>query len=277
MQRRFAVTCFARDAMNEPGPGSGQGVSLSWRVLRKAVAPRASRAQLIVALLCGLLGFGVATQVHSEKGSGLRSASQADLVDVLDNLSSRSERLRSEVSQEQSELSKVDGGSGNTSAALTDAEQRASTLQILAGTIGATGPGIDLTIRDSNHSVTGDVLLDTMEELRDAGAEALEIRGAAPHAGAVRLVASSYFLDATGIGNGIIADGTPLAPPYDVIAIGDPHTLDAALGIPGGVLDTLKGKNASGSVRQLTSVAITALHVTSTPQYARPAPASSGN
>jgi uncharacterized protein YlxW (UPF0749 family) len=229
----------------------------------------------VVALLCGLLGFGLATQVHSEQNSGLRSASQTDLVDILDNLSARSERLRSEVGQEQSELSKLDG-SGDTSAALEDAQQRAATLQILAGTVGATGPGIDLTIQDPDRAVTADVLLDTMEELRDAGAEALEITGGPPDAAAVRLVASSYFLDAAGIGNGVTVDGTALSPPYDVIAIGDPHTLDAALGIPGGVLDTLTGKKASGSVKESNAVKITALHTATAPSYARPAPSSSG-
>jgi uncharacterized protein YlxW (UPF0749 family) len=246
-----------------------------WRSLWKAGAPRASRAQVVVALLCGLLGFGLATQVHSESNSGLRSASQSDLVDILDNLSARSERLRSEVGQEQSELSKLNGGSGDTAAALQDAQLRASNLKILAGTVGATGPGIDLTIQDPDHAVTADVLLDTMEELRDAGAEALQIDGGPPHPAAVRLVASSYFLDAPGIGAGIMADGVTLSPPYDVIAIGDPHTLDAALGIPGGVLDTLKTKKASGSVQENNAVQVTALYTPTTPTYARPAPTSS--
>jgi uncharacterized protein YlxW (UPF0749 family) len=100
------------------GPASPRHEGWDWRGLWKAGAPRASRAQLVVALLCGLLGFGLATQVHSESNSGLRSASQSDLVDILDNLSARSERLRSQVGQEQSELSKLNGGSGDTSAAL---------------------------------------------------------------------------------------------------------------------------------------------------------------
>jgi uncharacterized protein YlxW (UPF0749 family) len=82
-------------------------------------------------------------------------------------------------------------------------------------------------------------------------------------------------LDAPGIGAGIMADGVTLSPPYDVIAIGDPHTLDAALGIPGGVLDTLKTKKASGSVQENNAVQVTALYTPTTPTYARPAPTSS--
>jgi len=280
-----AATADVRD------PRRPTGLKLLMRVAR----PRASRGQLVVALLCGLLGFALVTQVHSQAGAGLSSARQADLVDVLDNLSAKSEQLRSQISDEQNTLSKLTGGSDQTQAALQEAEQRATTLRILAGTVGASGPGIDLHITDPDHKITADVMLNTLEELRDAGAEAVEIRGAtsgtasppsdqsaptgasgtpAPGSGgasaAVRLVASSYFVDSQD-GQGIIVDGTPLLPPYDLLALGDPPTLSQAMGIPGGVLDSLKSRSAHGTVTQLDTVRITALHVLTPPKYARPA------
>jgi len=141
-----------------------------------------------------------------------------------------------------------------------------------------------LRISDPDKKIAADVLLDSLEELRDAGAEAVEIRGqptrgssgsanstASPGAPlAVRLVASSYFVDALD-GSGVVVDGTELAPPYDLLAIGDPPTLSQAMGIPGGVLDTLKGKGASGKVTELDTVRITALHAVTPPKYAHPA------
>jgi len=193
--------------------------------------------------------------------------------------------LRSQITDEQNALSKLTGGAGQTQAALEEAQQRAATLQILAGTVGASGTGIDLRIDDPDRKITADVLLDTLEELRDAGAEAIEITGApvspagsteasavaTPGAPlAVRLVASSYFVDSQD-GNGVVVDGTLLAPPYDFLAIGDPPTMSQAMGIPGGVLDTLKGKGASGKVTALDAVRITALHTLTPPKYARPA------
>ena len=255
------------------------------KLLLEMAKPRRTRAQLLVALLCGLLGFALVTQVHSQAGAGLSSARQADLVDVLDNLSAKSDQLRSQIADEQNALSKLTGGAGQTQAALEEAQQRAATLQILAGTVGASGTGIDLRIDDPDRKITADVLLDTLEELRDAGAEAIEITGApvspagsteasavaTPGAPlAVRLVASSYFVDSQD-GNGVVVDGTLLAPPYDFLAIGDPPTMSRAMGIPGGVLDTLKGKGASGKVTALDAVRITALHTLTPPKYARPA------
>jgi len=188
---------------------------------------------------------------------------------------------------------------------LAEAQQRTSTLQILAGTAAATGPGIDLQVTDPQHQVAADDLLEALEELRDAGAEAIQITGSAAAATAtapagsaaptnagpgsaratptavpgasghvVRLVASSYFVD-TPDRSGIVVDGVLLAPPYDIVAIGDPHTMSTAMGIPGGVLDTLTAKGARGTVITHDTVEVTALHQVTAPQYARPAPAAS--
>jgi uncharacterized protein YlxW (UPF0749 family) len=72
-----------------------------------------------------------------------------------------------------------------------------------------------------------------------------------------------------------VVDGTLLAPPFDLVAVGDPHTITAAMGIPGGVLDTLTRKTAKGTVLEHDVVRVTALHDVTTPQYARPAASAS--
>jgi uncharacterized protein YlxW (UPF0749 family) len=269
------------------------------RLLLDAGRPRATRAQLIGGLLCGLLGFALVTQVHSAAGLGFTTARQSDLVDILDSLSARSDQLRAQIAAEQTSLAKLTGGTDQTQAALEEAQQRTATLEILAGTAAATGPGIDLQITDPQHQVAADDLLEALEELRDAGAEAIQITGGAATATAattsgaavtsagpthtavpgasghvVRLVASSYFVD-TPDRSGIVVDGVLLAPPYDIVAIGDPHTMSTAMGIPDGVLDTLTAKGARGIVMTRDSVQVTALHQVTAPQYARPAPADS--
>jgi uncharacterized protein YlxW (UPF0749 family) len=256
------------------------------RLLVDAGRPRATRAQVIGGLLCGLLGFALVTQVHSATGLGFTTARQSDLVDILDSLSARSDQLRAQIATEQTSLAKLTGGTDQTQAALEEAQQRAATLQILAGTAAATGPGIDLQITDQQHQVAADDLLEALEELRDAGAEAIQITGSASAATAtptaaagasghvVRLVASSYFVD-TPDRTGILVDGVLLVPPYDIVAIGDPPTMSTAMGIPGGVLDTLTAKGAHGTVITHDTVEVTALHQVAAPQYARPAPAAS--
>jgi uncharacterized protein YlxW (UPF0749 family) len=242
--------------------------------LLAALQPRATRAQFVVALLCGLLGFALVAQVRSHSGDGLATARQTDLVGILDSLTQRSDRLRTEIAQQQATLNKLTSGADRTKAALDDARERAKTLGILAGTAPAQGTGIALHIDQDSGEVTADMLLDAIQELRDAGAEAAQIEGAPQHgesqAPAVRLIASSYFVDSDG--GGVMVDGVLLKAPYTLRVIGDPHTLAAAMRIPGGVLDTLRSKNASGTVTQLDLVKITALHSVSAPHHARPAP-----
>jgi uncharacterized protein YlxW (UPF0749 family) len=245
--------------------------------LLSALRPRATRAQALVALLCALLGFALVAQVRTHAGDGLATARQTDLVGILDSLSQRSDRMRIEIAQQQGTLDKLTSGADRTKAALDEARDRAKTLGILAGTAPAVGPGIVLHI-ESAGGLTADALLDAVQELRDAGSEAMQIEGAAPRGeepgDIVRLVAGSYFVDDDA---SVVVDGVKLAAPYTLRAIGDPHTLAAAMRIPGGVLDTLRSKDASASIVQLDRVEITALRSITPPQHARPAPTTSSS
>jgi uncharacterized protein YlxW (UPF0749 family) len=125
-----------------------------------------------------------------------------------------------------------------------------------------------LTLSDPRHAVHADVVLDAIEELRDAGAEAMEVTGGGR---SVRIVASSAVSDMAG---GVSIDGTPLTAPLRVVAIGDPRTLTTALAIPGGVVDTVGAlPGAHAIVTSSPSVAVTALRALQAPRYASPAPA----
>ncbi len=210
-------------------PAATSGVAARAR-LRRALHPRATRAQLAAALLLALVGFGAAVQARSTRTAGLSGLRQTDLVRILDDTSQRTARLQAEQAELEQSRARIGAGASDRDAALRDARKRAEVLGILAGTLPAQGPGIELAIPDPQSRVDAATVLDTVEELRDAGAEAMTIGG-------VRLVASSAFVDA-GAGR-LRIDGVVLAPPYLLRAIGDPAALASALKIPGGVLETL--------------------------------------
>lgn len=234
--------------------------------LRSALKPRATRAQLVAAGLCAVLGFAAAVQVRANQDAGLTGLRQTDLVRILDDVSERGARLQAEARDLQETRDRVTGGSGDTRAALEEARERTRVLGILAGTLPARGPGIELTISDADGEVGADVLLDALQELRDAGAEAIELSTAAGPA--VRVVASTSLVDVEG---GVEVDGTVLVTPYRFRVIGEPRTLAAALDIPGGVLDVVRQRDAQARVTQRPSVLITSLRATPSPRYARPA------
>jgi uncharacterized protein YlxW (UPF0749 family) len=269
-------------APEKPAPPASAGEA--WRRLFVRRDPGSRRGQLTVAVLCGVLGFALATQVHANRGSegSLASARQDDLVGILANLGDRSDRLHDEITDLQHTRDQLAAGPGSAAAAVRAARERARTLGILAGTLPVRGPGIELTIRDPQGAVRASLLLDTLEELRDAGAEAIAISGARPgvsgggHSGrTVRVVASTYLLD--GAPGSVRIDGTTLRAPYTFTVIGEPRTLAAALAIPGGVLESLGRSNgASGAVHPSRRLTILALRPLSPPQYARPTSDRSG-
>ncbi|PZS25829.1 MAG: hypothetical protein DLM59_19380 [Pseudonocardiales bacterium] len=227
---------------------------------------RQGRAGLFIGVLLALLGFALAAQVRSNEASALPSARQEDLVRILDDLSARETRLRAEISELQVSRAKINTSGNRTDAALQEARQRAGQLGVLAGTVAAHGPGVKLTVSEGSRHVSADVLLDALEELRGAGAEAVQIGDSG--GGAVRVGSSTWFADTD---SGISVDGTKLTAPYQIIAIGDPATMAAALNIPGGVTDTVRQAEGSLRIDQSRSVAVTALRPLAAPQYARPA------
>ena len=252
----------------EEPPGRGR------QRLADALRWHPTRGQLVAAVLLGLLGFAAAVQIRATREADLEGLRQTDLVRILDDVSERGARLQAEARELEETRSQVTGGSSGTLAALQEARARTRVLGILAGTLPAAGPGVELTISDPAEQVDAAVLLDALQELRDAGAEAIEIGTIGGPA--VRVIASTYVADVQGGSGGrgergVEVDGTVLTSPYRLRVIGDPRTLAAALDIPGGVLDVLRQRQARGTVTQLSTVEITSLRPAPSPRYARPA------
>ncbi|SED43745.1 Uncharacterized conserved protein YlxW, UPF0749 family [Streptomyces melanosporofaciens] len=254
-----------------PGPGAGQGgrgaekgseeaLSGRQRLLKGVWPPRLTRAQLIVALLLFGLGLGLAIQVRStNENSVLRGARQEDLVRILDELDSRTQRLQDEKRRLENQRTELENSSDQAEEARKQTLQKEQQLGVLAGTVAAQGPGITITIDDSRGSVESDMLLDTVQELRAAGAEAIQI-------GKVRVVAGTYFADS---GGAIQIDGRKVTQPYVVKVIGKPEDLEPALNIPGGVVQSLEKEQATVSVRREKKIVVDALRSAKRPDYAR--------
>jgi uncharacterized protein YlxW (UPF0749 family) len=264
------------DVARRPERCERQAEAGSRSVLAGLLRPRGRPVDLLVAALLGVLGFAAVVQVRSTQEEGaLARARQEDLVQILDELSNRDERLRTEIEGLTATRERLTTGSDSTAAALEEARHRAEVLGVLAGTVPADGPGITLVLRDPQHVLSADVLLDALEELRDAGAEAVQIDGPVDVTGAptpattsVRVVASTALVDGDG---GVLVGGTLVRPPYRFVVLGDAGTLSAALGIPGGVVATVQQRGATAEVAQRMSLRVDALRPLPTPQYARPA------
>lgn len=249
------------DAAPTPGTSAeDESVHTGWARLWRAARPRPTRANAYITVLAALLGFAMVAQVHETRTSGLENLRQADLVALLDGVNQQSLKLSKEADRLTRTKNQLES-SGGDQAALKAATDRLRTLGILAGTLAATGPGIRMTIDDPKHVVQPSDVLNAVEELRDAGAEAIQLNS-------VRIVADSYF--GTASDGRLVADGKPVNQPYVITVIGDPHTMSTAMAIPGGVVESLKQAGAKPSVKSAQRVDVTALRAASTPRYARP-------
>ncbi|MEU5954227.1 DUF881 domain-containing protein [Streptomyces sp. NPDC047525] len=223
--------------------------------------PRVTRPQLIVALLLFVLGLGLAIQVRSNNdSSALRGARQEDLVRILDELDDRTQRLESEKQRLEDQRTGLENSSDQAEEARKQTVEKERQLGILAGTVAAQGPGITLTIDDKKGSVEADMLLDAIQELRAAGAEAIQIND-------VRVVANTYLSDTDS--GGVRVDGRKVGKPYRFKVIGKPQDLEPALNIPGGVVQTLEKEQATVTVTRAEKIVVDALRAAKRPDYAR--------
>lgn len=244
------------------GTGPAQPVPTSSPPLRR-------RSQLLFGalaiLLCLLLGVAIVTQVRQNRsGDALETARPADLLVLLDSLQQREAVLNTEVNELRRTLSSLEASGSSDQVAIDNARARLDALAILTGTVGATGPGVRVTIDDPGPGVAPETMLDVINELRAAGAEAIEIGDANQ---AVRVGLGTWV---TGAPGALTIDTKTLAPPYSVVAIGDPPTLAAAMNIPGGAVDSVKRVGGSMSVQQADRVDVTALRRPKPRQYAQP-------
>nr|MDT0657681.1 DUF881 domain-containing protein [Micromonospora sp. DSM 115978] len=242
------------------GDGAGAGRSAA------GGRRRVSSAAVVIAVLLALLGFTFVVQVKSTStDSSLAALRQEDLVRILSDLEAQEERLRQEIAAlEESERQLTSGAEGRQ-AALEEATRRADELGILAGTLPASGPGLTVRFTPGVKPIRASTVLDAVQELRGAGAEAMQIAGA--DGAVVRVVASTFFLDADG---GVLVGGRRLVAPYTIMVIGEPTTMRTALNIPGGVVASVGGDGGNVAIQEREVVDVTALSAPGELRHARP-------
>jgi len=223
-----------------------------------ALKPRSTKRQLLVGAMCVLLGFAAVGTVRiNDTASALTNARESDLVQILDDLTQRRTRLEDETRALTTARDQLLAGSAEQVIAQT--RDRVRVLSVLAGTVPVYGPGIRVRLRDPQGILDASAILDAIQELRDAGAEAIDINGR-------RVIVSTWFAD--GRSRGVIVSGAVVRSPYVLTAIGDGDTMAAALNIPGGVADAVSAAGADFSAQTLDDVTIDSIVQPHKPRYA---------
>jgi uncharacterized protein YlxW (UPF0749 family) len=194
---------------------------------------RRSAAQWSVAFVCLLLGLGIVMQLrtyHTVAKAGLAPADQAL---VIGSLVDNNAALRREVADLETKLDAYNqpGTASSLDAMMKDLDE----LRIATGSSTVTGPGVEILV---NGGIRPEEAGDLLNELRNAGAEAVAVNGQ-------RLGARSVFQVN---GNGYRVGASEISVPLRFTAIGSPTTMETALLRKGGVVSLLRSYYTSMTI-----------------------------
>ncbi|MGD2039647.1 MAG: DUF881 domain-containing protein [Anaerolineae bacterium] len=200
-------------------------------------------AVLALAVLALVAVLVLTVRVHSLPGAALAPDGE-DWTYVVADLIDSNARLREEIDALENQLEALEdverGG-----AILQSLVSEVNQLRIANGLVEVSGPGIEIVVIGPLSVLD---LHDLLNELRNAGAEAIALNGR-------RLaVWSAISTD----GSHVTVDGVPVQSPYRLEAIGHGQTLEAAINRPGGLVYWLEeaGRGISVTVEQRQKITL---------------------
>jgi uncharacterized protein YlxW (UPF0749 family) len=198
---------------------------------------RRTSGRVAIGIVLTLLGFLVVAQLRSQAlDQGLASLSIQDLTELVANVTAQNNQLRTEIqtleAQRQSVAAAVQRGDTSASGIRSDL----SHILAWSGAAGVTGAGVSVTVDGSLPDVA---VNDLINELRNAGAEAISING-------VRLVPGVV---PSGPAGSLTLDGVAVTDPVRLLAVGQPETLAGSLTRAGGPIAQLAAQYPDVTVR----------------------------
>jgi uncharacterized protein YlxW (UPF0749 family) len=223
---------------------------------------RQPRSQVALAVVTFLLGFLVVVQLQAQQaGTGLETQSSQDLTLLIANVTTRNDQLRGDVSDLQRQLDTITAARAGGETALGQLRADLERVRIWAGIDAASGPGIRVLLFGG---VPAGAVSDLVNELRNAGAEAISVGG-------VRVVAGTVVAGPAG---DLSVENTALGARIEILAIGNPPALTGALTRPGGIVAQLQATydDAQVEVTPLDMVALPATDRSVVPTLGKPRP-----
>lgn len=186
--------------------------------------PGRSFGRFTVAAVAALLGVLVVGQLRGQAGvPGLSNLTVTELTQLVANLTAGNDQLRGEVAElGQQETKLVDTKArGQTTVGELDADL--ARIRAWAGLTAVQGQGIAISV---SGPIGGDGIEELLNELRNAGAEAIAVDG-------IRVVADVVVAGNPGE---LSIENAALGDAFEIRAIGSPQILTGTLTRTGGVV-----------------------------------------
>lgn len=179
---------------------------------------------IIIGLMCFVLVFTMFIQFNTIEQTDLANIAtmrETELREELTKWNTRYEDLYAKYEEEEIKKQEYQNGLGTDNEASNLLDRELNETNILLGLTDVTGPGIIVTLsNNSNKNIDAYDLLELVNELRLAGAEAISINDE-------RIVAMSDIVDINY--SFIVVNGNRISSPYVVKAIGNQTYLESGL------------------------------------------------
>jgi len=213
-----------------------------------------------VAAVTVLLGVLVVGQLRGQSGvPGLSGLSAAELTQLIANLTTENDRLRTEIATLATQRGEIQAAHDRGDTTIDQLHGDLARIRAWAGLDAVTGQGIAVTIRGP---IGGDGVQDLVNELRNAGAEAIAVDG-------VRMVVGSVV---AGTPSGLSVENHAIGDVFEIRAIGNPQLLTGTLNRTGGVVAQVGTAypDASLTVSPVDLMTLAATDRDLTPSHAAP-------
>ena len=188
---------------------------------------RRRRNQVTITAVAFALGLLVVIQLRTQaSGAAFAGLSSQDLTVLVANLNARNDQLRGEVATLDRELTTLDSNKQRGDASIDELRADLQRVRLYAGSEAANGVGVSIII---HGPIDGSALEDLVNELRNAGAEAISMGG-------IRLVPGVVAIGGPGR---VTLDGQAVGDPVELDAIGPPDKLTGSLTRSGGLIAQL--------------------------------------
>ena len=194
---------------------------------------------IILGVMCFILVIALVIQIKTVSNNGITITGNQEESNLKSQVLKMKEKYESKYSEleeieKELEIARQQATSNNTE--LEELENKIKEYSILIGNTNVTGKGVEITLSDGkvdqnfldveNLIVHAENVLSVVNELKNAGAEAISINGE-------RIVTiSAISCD----GNVIVVNGEKISSPIKITAIGLPELL-STLERPGGTLE----------------------------------------
>lgn len=181
---------------------------------------------IIVYIMC--IQFKTAGSIEE---SNIETMRENELREALANWKQEYQDVNKELQSSKNKIKEYQDKIASNDEAGELLEEEYKNAKMLLGLTDVQGTGVIITLTDNSEAkFTSEKLMDLINELNSAGAEAISINDQ-------RIVSMTDIVD---VGDFIMTNGKRLTSPYTVKAIGDSTYLQSALSIKNGYLDKYK-------------------------------------